>query len=73
MYSAKLRSSKVVYAMYKVVLAFEYIERTSKMLSNEFFESSFVGDVSIFPLRLRTTRLLLSFAIYVKTNDMSRF
>lgn len=41
MYSAKLRSSKVVYAMYKVVLAFEYIERTSKMLSNEFFGKQF--------------------------------
>lgn len=73
MYSAKLRSSKVVYAMYKVVLAFEYIERTSKMLSNEFFGKQFRWDMSIFPLRLRTTRLLLSFAVRVKTNDMSRF
>jgi len=48
MYSAKLSSSKVVYAMYKVVLAFEYIERTSKMLSNEFFGKQFCwGCVNI--------------------------
>lgn len=73
MYSAKLRSSKVVYAMYKVVLAFEYIERTSKMLSNEFFGKQFRWGYVNIPSPLRTTRLLLSFAVRVKTNDMSRF
>lgn len=50
MYLAKLRSFKVVYAMYKVVLAFEFIERTSKMLSNEFFGKQFRwGCVNIPP------------------------
>ena len=73
MYSAKLRSSKVVYAMYKVVLAFEYIERTSKMLSNEFFGKQFRWGCVNIPSPSSDTRLLLSFAVRMKTNDMSRF